>query len=145
MISNAASRRSTLPYVGSAGFSLIEMLVVLVILSLSLGVLYNAATAAIRNTRVANEYSRAIILAESMLTSASYVTQEKFNKSGSFEEFSWELTSWPVEEERKPGAERERSGYQQLQFLHVLVIWQGGSSLREIDLLTIVPLRKSVQ
>ena len=84
MISNAASRRSTLPYVGSAGFSLIEMLVVLVILSLSLGVLYNAATAAIRNTRVANEYSRAIILAESMLTSASYVTQEKFNKSGSF-------------------------------------------------------------
>ena len=145
MIANVASQRSTLPYVGSAGFSLLEMLVVLVILSLSLGVLYNSATAAIRNARVANEYSRAIILAESMLTSASYVTQEKLNKSGSFKEFSWEITSWPVEEERKPADERERSGYEQLQFLQVLVIWRGGSSLREIDLLTIVPLRESVQ
>ena len=145
MISNAATQRSPLPAVGSAGFSLLEMLVVLVILSLSLVVLYNAATAAIRNARVAKEYSRAIILAESMLTSASYVTQEKLKKSGSFEEFSWEITSWPVEEERKPLAEQESSEYKQLQFLQVLVIWQGGSSLREIDLLTIVPLRDSVQ
>ena len=46
------------------GFSLVEMLVAMVILSLSLGVLYQAAAGAIRNARVSGEYTEAVILAD---------------------------------------------------------------------------------
>ena len=49
------------------GFSLLEMLVALVILSLSLGALYQGATRAIQNTSVADQYTRAVMLAESMI------------------------------------------------------------------------------
>ena len=46
------------------GFSLIEMMVAMVILSLSLGVLYQAVSGATRNVGVAGEYLEATMLAE---------------------------------------------------------------------------------
>jgi len=70
--------------VQASGFSLIEMLVALVVLSLSLGVLYQAATGATRNVRVAAEYTDAVMLAESMLAEHSYVTEENLSASGQF-------------------------------------------------------------
>ena len=67
------------------GFSLIEMLVALVVLSLSLGALYQAAMGATRNVRVAAEYVDAVMLAESMLADHSYVVAENYAASGSFD------------------------------------------------------------
>ena len=61
------------------GFSLIEMLVAMVILSLSLGVLYQAAAGAIRNARVSGEYTQAVMLAESKLAEYGYVAVESFS------------------------------------------------------------------
>ena len=44
----------------ASGFSLLETLVALVILSLALGALYQAAAGATRNIRVAEQYTRAV-------------------------------------------------------------------------------------
>ena len=85
--------RSPMP---APGFSLIEMLVALVVLSLSLGVLYQAATGATRNVRVAAEYTDAVMVAESVLADQSYVTQENYSASGQFKVFQWSVSSWPV-------------------------------------------------
>lgn len=125
------------------GFSLIEMLVALVILSISLGVLYQAATGATRNVRVAAEYTDAVILAESMLADQSYVTQENYSASGQFQAFQWSLSSWPVPYDDGLDPEERGITADPLQFLQVVVSWPGrAGTFREVDLLTVVPLMR---
>ena len=127
------------------GFSLIEMLVALVVLSLSLGALYQAAAGATRNVRVAAEYTQAVMVAESVLSEYSYVSEEEFSAAGAFSRYAYEVFSWPAP---APDAELEDSAGQSLeqkaslQFLRVIVRWEGGSQPREIDLMTVVPLRR---
>ena len=126
-----------------AGFSLIEMLVALVILSLSLGVLYQAAMGATRNVRVASEYTDAVMLAESMLNEYRYVSEENFQTQGGFGDFFWRISSWPVP---LPEGADEDYGAQYgtpLQYLKASVSWPSGSGERVIDLLTIVPLEEA--
>lgn len=125
------------------GFSLIEMLVALVILSLSLGVLYQAAMGATRNVRVASEYTDAVMLAESMLNEYRYVPEENFQTQGGFGDFLWRVSSWPVP--LPEGADEDygaRYGAP-LQYLKASVSWPSGSGERAIDLLTIVPLAEA--
>lgn len=125
------------------GFSLIEMLVALVVLSLSLGVLYQAATAATRNVRVAAEYTDAVMLAESMLADYSYVTQDNLSASGRFEAFQWSVSSWPAPYDDGHDPEERAVAAEPLQYLQVVVSWPGrGGTPREIDLTTVVPLRE---
>ena len=124
------------------GFSLIEMLVALVILSLSLGVLYQAAMGATRNVRVASEYTDAVMLAESMLNEYRYVPEENFQAQGGFGDFFWRISSWPVP---LPEGADEDDGARYgtpLQYLKASVSWPSGSGERAIDLLTIVPLEE---
>ena len=126
-----------------SGFSLIEMLVALVVLSLSLGVLYQAATGATRNVRVAAEYTDAVMLAESMLAEHSYVTEENLSDTGQFEIFQWTVSSWPALYDDGRGAEKRAVAATPLQYLQVVVSWPGrGGAPREIDLMTVVPLRE---
>jgi general secretion pathway protein I len=124
------------------GFSLIEMLVALVILSISLGALYQAATGAIRNVRIAAEYTDAVMLADSILSDQSYVTKENYSASGQFQTFQWVVSSWPAPYEDGRDSE-EIAAAAPLQYLQVVVSWPGrGGAPREIDLLTVVPLRE---
>jgi len=125
----------------SRGFSLLEMLVALVILSLSLGSLYQSATAAIRNVSVADQYTRATMLAESMLASASDLSSEKASVSGTFDIYRWEMTAWPAENPLAPGNEAPVRGAP-LQYVRVTVSWPGGQSDRKVALLTVVPVRQ---
>jgi len=123
------------------GFSLIEMLVALVVLSLSLGALYQAATGATRNVRVAAEYTDAVMLAESMLTDHSYVTDENYSASGAFGNYQWAISSWPAPYDPERAPEERPVSAQRLQYLQVVVSWPGGSGAdREVDLMTVVPL-----
>ena len=126
----------------SGGFSLLEMLVALVILSLSLGSLYQSATAAIRNVSVADQYSRATMLAESMLASASDLSTENASVSGTFDIYRWETTAWPAENPLAPGNEAPLQGAA-LQYVRVTVTWPGGQSDRKVSLLTVVPVRQA--
>jgi len=125
------------------GFSLIEMLVALVVLSLSLGVLYQAATGATRNVRIAAEYTDAVMLAESMLVEHSHVTEENLSVSGQFKIFQWTVSSWPALYDDGRNPEKHAVAATPLQYLQVVVSWPGrGGAAREIDLMTVVPLRE---
>ena len=124
------------------GFSLIEMLVALVVLSLSLSALYQATMGATRNVRVAAEYVDAVMLAESMLADHSYIVAENFTTSGSFEQFDWQVSSWPAEYEDGLEPEQRPVAPQALQYLEVVVTWQGANAPRALDLLTVVPLQR---
>ena len=127
--------------VANNGFSLIEMLVALVVLSLSLGVLYQAAAGATRNVRVAAEYTEAVMLAESKLVEHSYITEEGYSASGEFGEYSWSVSSWPAVYENVTAPDQMPLFPRPLQYLEVIVSWAGGSDTRSLDLLTVVPLR----
>ena len=123
------------------GFSLIEMLVALVVLSLSLGALYQAAMGATRNVRVAAEYVDAVMLAESMLAAHSYVVEENYAASGSFGRFDWQVSSWPAEYNDGLEPEQRAVAPQALQYMEVVVSWPGANMPRTLDLLTVVPLQ----
>jgi general secretion pathway protein I len=127
------------------GFSLIEMLVALVVLSLSLGVLYQAASGATRNIRVASEYTDAVMLAESMLADHSFVSEEIYSSSGRFGQYEWVVTSWPAVYEDGLSSEERAIAPQALQYLQIVVSWQGRNSPRTLDLLTVVPMRERME
>ena len=126
------------------GFSLLEMLVALVILSLSLGALYQGATRAIQNTSVADQYTRAVMLAESMIATSNYVTAEQTSISGEFEIYTWEAKSWPADISDNNEADAPVNG-QPLQYLSITVTWPGTKSDRQLELLTVVPLQGAVE
>jgi len=124
----------------ATGFSLIEMLVALVILSLSLGVLYQAGTGATRNVRVADEYTGALVLAESLLDEYSYLSEPQLSKAGSFETYSWQVRALV------PDVKLSDAGGARLNAFRLLraeVTWAGGFSDRELILETVVPLREA--
>lgn len=127
------------PCAADRGFSLVEMLVALVVLSLSLGVLYQAAAGATRNVRVAAEYTEAVMLAESVLAEYSHITEESFSTSGAFGDYDWSVNSWPAVYEN--ASDEMPVLPQSLQYVEVVVSWAGGSESRSVDLLTVVPLR----
>lgn len=124
------------------GFSLIEMLVALVVLSLSLGALYQAAMGATRNVRVAAEYTDAVMLAESMLAEHSYVTEPNYSASGKFGRYDWQVSSWPADYQDGLDPEQRAVAPQALQYLEVVVSWPGRAAPRRLDLITVVPLRQ---
>ena len=126
------------------GFSLLEMLVALVILSLSLGTLYQGATRAIQNVSVAEQYTRAVMLAESMIASSNHVTVERVSMTGEFDIYTWEASSWPVDIPGDPETDTPVEG-QPLQYLRVTVTWPGSKSDRQLELLTVVPLQEAVE
>ena len=124
------------------GFSLIEMLVALVVLSLSLSVLYQAAMGATRNVRVASEYTDAVMLAESMLAEHSHVTEENFAVTGRYAHYEWQVSSWPARAEDGLDPEQRALAPLALQYLEVVVSWPGRSAPRNLNLLTVVPRRE---
>ena len=124
------------------GFSLIEMLVALVVLSLSLSVLYQAAMGATRNVRVASEYTDAVMLAESMLAEHSHVTEENFAVTGRYAQYDWQVSSWPAQVDDGLNPEQRAVAPRALQYLEVVVRWPGPSAPRNLNLLTVVPLKE---
>ena len=129
-------------YTSAHGFSLIEMLVALVILALSLSVLYQAAMGATRNVRVASEYTDAVMLAESMLAEHSHVIEENFTMAGRHAQYEWRVSSWPAPLEDGLDPEQQAMEPRALQYLEVVVSWPGRSAPRNLNLLTVVPLRE---
>ena len=130
------------PHTSGRGFSLIEMLVALVVLSLSLSVLYQAVMGATRNVRVAAEYTDAVMLAESMLAEHSYVTEANFALAGRYAQYDWQVSTWPAPIEDGLDPEQRAVAPRALQYLEVVVSWPGRRAPRNLNLLTVVPLRE---
>ena len=85
-------------YMAQKGFTLLEVMVAMVIMSMSLTLLYKAVASSTNNTRVADEYLRAVMLAESVLAANRRVTEPNLSLSDAHDKYDWELRAWPVQQ-----------------------------------------------
>lgn len=114
------------------GFSLLEMIVAISILSLSLGVLYQAVSGATRNVRTDEKYAYGVELARSLLANYSLVPASGLNARGETAgEFHWEVQASPLE---------SGSGMQPglLQKIAVEVSWPDRGKSKNITLHSVV-------
>ena len=120
----------------AAGFTLIETLVAIVILSISLGVLYQAAMGATRNARVAAEYSRAIVLAESVLADSLSPATNDMSIHGQFEDMRWSAATreLPVD----GPSDTDFNSANPLLLLEVRVTWGDEDRPRDLALTTVI-------
>jgi general secretion pathway protein I len=77
----------------SSGFSLIEVVVALAILAFSLAALYRTAGGSIRAIGDASRYSKALVMAESMLQSRQVVPAEGWHETGQSGGIHWSISS----------------------------------------------------
>jgi len=130
---NCRDRANRKQPVLQAGFSLLEMVVALVILSLSLAVLYQAAAGATRNVRSTEHYAYAILIAESLLAEHPVVGPGGVSGGGEVDDFHWVLRSEAL------GDAEGDSAQIQLHRLMVEVAWPDGVDQRRVGLQTVVP------
>ena len=78
------------------GFSLVEMLVALLILTFSLGALYQAVTGATRNAAVVSDYTHGLLLAQSLLEQYAVSGQATNVKQGVFNDLRWRVETAPI-------------------------------------------------
>ena len=115
------------------GFSLLEMMVAMAILSLALGSLYQAASGATRNVRTAERYAYGTELARSLLANYAMVPQGGVQESGETAAgYQWQVTSTARPVDR--GAKVRAS----LHDLNIGVSWFDGSKKRQITLSSVV-------
>ena len=82
----------------STGFSLLEMVVAISILSLSLGALYQAASSATRSVGIDERYAYGVELARSLLAENSIVPDSGVQASGETENnFNWYVETNPFD------------------------------------------------
>jgi len=114
------------------GFSLLEVLVAFAILSISLGVLYQAFGGSLRNLAVAGDYQRAMILAESKLAeAAARVPLEAANEAGDQDGLDWRVEVTPYDE-----VEELPQAFKAYRIL-VTVAWRQGGKRRHYQLQTL--------
>ena len=118
------------------GFSLLELVVAMAILSLSLSVLYQAVGGATRNVRTDEKYAYAVELARSLLANNASVPGNGVNDRGETSgKFAWLVNSAPLASGGKalpPGS---------LHNLEVSVSWYDGRKQRSVVLYSVVPAR----
>lgn len=112
----------------------------MVVISMSLGVLYQAVTGATRNVGVAGEYLKATILAESLLNEFALPLETDVAQAGAFQSYSWSVTTLPGPlAQGNLATEDEGFTPGPLRLVSVVVSWPGGAADRQIQLSTVVP------
>lgn len=119
------------------GFTLLELLVAFSIMALSLGMLYRASGSSASNVADAEQYQRAIVLAESLLAATESVSPVGWNAVGESAGFHWQSRSAPFE----TPVSRATPAAVPLHEVQVKVTWGEGRQ-REFTLTTLRPQRK---
>jgi len=116
------------------GFSLLEMVVAMAVLSLCLSVLYQASSGATRNVRTDERYAYAVELARSLLAGNDSVPVGGVSTRGETPGgFYWQATTSPVSvdgDQLPPGS---------LHNIEIAVNWRDGSRNRSVVLHSVVP------
>jgi len=122
----------------SAGFSLLELLVAFVILALTLSVMMRIFSGGLRNVGLADDYSRATLLAESRLAELG-VQPVEGEAEGEFDQkFRWRSTIRPWVEDADAQAQEAQPLPVRLMEIEVKVAWgEQGGKLREVSLSTL--------
>lgn len=125
------------------GFSLLEVLVAFTILSLTLGVLLQLFGTGLRNTALSEDYSRAVLYAESLLAGVGMEEPlEAGNRGGELTPpFNWRLQIQPFTEEGLDTARLEAINIKPY-FVTVEVFWQRGERTRSVVLDTLRVVRE---
>ncbi|HEY7885234.1 MAG TPA: prepilin-type N-terminal cleavage/methylation domain-containing protein [Cellvibrionaceae bacterium] len=119
------------------GFSLLEMVVAVAILGLSLGMLYQAAGGATRSISTSEDYSYAVVMAQSLLALHSEVSPDGVNSSGATDDgYEWEVVSQPY----LPDNGMNDEGTASLHWIDVRVSWGSFVRPREFTLHSAVPV-----
>jgi len=115
----------------SRGFSLLEVVVALAIMSIVLGVLYRAVGGGVRTVGELSDYSRAVIICESLLQTRDAVPVEGWNESGQWEGFRWSVASAPYEQQEGSAVALHR--------VQVDVLWGDGTREKSFSLVSLRP------
>ncbi len=115
----------------SRGFSLLEVVVALAIMSIVLGVLYRAVGGGVRTVGELSDYSRAVIIGESLLQTRDAVPAEGWNESGQWEGFRWSVASAPYEQQEGSAVALHR--------VQVDVLWGDGTREKSFSLVSLRP------
>ena len=116
------------------GFSLLEMMVAISILSLALGSLYQAASGATRNVRTSERYAYGVELARSLLADNGVVPENGTQKAGKTSGgYDWRVETQPI------SLARAGMGNTRIYEIEVGVAWFDGRKRREIVLNSVVP------
>lgn len=116
-----------------AGFSLLEMVVAISILSLALGALYQAASGATRNVRAQERYTYGVELARSLMALHGQVPAAGVNTSGETQGgFLWRVATQRIDLGRSTLAAVN------LHAIEVSVSWQDGRRRPEVVLNSVV-------
>ena len=116
------------------GFSLIEVLVAFSIMALALGVLYQSSAGSVRATVLAGQNTRAVLWAQSLLASRSFVPAQGWFESGETGDgFSWSVASrlLPASEAATPRIA--------LHEIEVVVRWSDRGKAHAFRLVTVRP------
>ncbi len=117
-------------------YTLIEVLVAMMILALSLTVIFRIFGGGLNKIAIASDYSRAVMVAESVLAAAGNTESlQPGESSGSlFEKYQWVRTISSYQEDGEPS-------YDDLPLsvfrVSVVVEWPGTSGNRSLDLSTL--------
>ena len=115
------------------GFSLLEMMVAITILSLSLGVMYQAVSGATRNVRADEKYAFGVELARSLLAENTMVPRAGVSKRGETAGgYRWEVNSAPLGTQVKGLKEGS------LQEIEIVVAWSDGRGAKQFMLGSVV-------
>ncbi len=117
------------------GFSLLEVLVAFVILSISLGVLLQVFATGLRNAGTADDYTQATLYAESILAAIGRETPlNEGQHSGPINDrFSWRSTVAPYTDDMPDPEKTHVRAYR----VEVEVFWDGLAQTRSVMLETL--------
>jgi general secretion pathway protein I len=130
---NGTLKNCSLP---ERGFTLIEVLVALTVLSLSLGIIFSLFSAGLGGKRTAEDYEQATLFAESKLNSLGVDEPIQLgNTFGSFNDrFTWSAVVTPYVEK---GRDDTKDLLRQPLVVTVTVSWKDSANQRSISLTTL--------
>lgn len=117
------------------GFTLLEVLVAFVLLSLTLGVILQVFSGGLRNAAAAGHYAEAAVIADSMLAKlGTELPLEEGESSGEEGKYRWSLKIEPYQE--RDESNNQTTGRYQLYMITLLVQWQHGAQQPELQFST---------
>ncbi|NJN46278.1 MAG: prepilin-type N-terminal cleavage/methylation domain-containing protein [Candidatus Competibacteraceae bacterium] len=121
------------------GFSLLEVLVAFAILSLTLGVLLQVFATGLRNTANAEDYTRAVMQAESLLAQVGITLPVESQQGELDDRFQWRITvtPFPIETILDPETPTETLRFTPYQVVAEVSWSAGASQARSVTLETL--------
>lgn len=120
------------------GFSLLELLVAFSILAMSLGMLYRVSGNNMRLVASTTQQDQALVLAESLLSSADSVPESGWADQGNSAGFDWRISTAPY----SGGVINEPQAVR-LHQVWINIEWPANGQTKRITLSTLLPQRKS--